>query len=58
MTTTETKRFAVVQAAPVVFDCAATLAKVWKLATEASVGGARLVLFPEAFVSGYPRGML
>ena len=50
-------RVAVVQAAPVVFDCGATLAKVRKLAAEAVAGGARLVLFPEAFISGYPRGM-
>ena len=50
-------RVAVVQAAPVVFDCGATLAKVRKLAAEAAAGGARLVLFPEAFISGYPRGM-
>ena len=57
MTTTETKRVAVVQAAPVVFDCAATLAKVHTLATDAAAGGARLVLFPEAFISGYPRGI-
>lgn len=54
---TETKRVAVVQAAPVVFDCSATLARVRNLAGEAAAGGARLVLFPEAFVSGYPRGI-
>ncbi len=57
MTTTESKRVAVVQAAPVVFDYAATLAKVQKLATDAAAGGAGLVLFPEAFISGYPRGI-
>ena len=57
MTTTGAKRVAVVQAAPVVFDCSATLAKVRKLAAEAAAGGARLVLFPEAFISGYPRGI-
>ena len=57
MTTTAGKRVAVVQAAPVVFDCAATLAKVRKLATDAAAGGAGLVLFPEAFISGYPRGI-
>jgi nitrilase len=51
------KRVAVVQAAPVVFDCPATLAKVRKLATEAAAGRAGLVLFPEAFLSGYPRGI-
>jgi nitrilase len=47
----------VVQAAPVVFDCPATVAKVRQLSTEAAAGGASLVLFPEAFISGYPRGM-
>ena len=57
MTTPDRKRVAVVQAAPVVFDCAATLAKVEKLAADAAAGGAGLVLFPEAFISGYPRGI-
>jgi nitrilase len=53
----ETRRVAVVQAAPAVFDRAATLARVRRLATEAAGRGAGLVLFPEAFVSGYPRGV-
>ncbi len=57
MGTTEGNRVAVVQAAPVVFDCAATLARVQKLAIDAAAGGAGLVLFPEAFISGYPRGI-
>jgi nitrilase len=57
VTTGERKRVAVVQAAPAVFDCEATLAKVEKLATQAAAGGAGLVLFPEAFISGYPRGI-
>jgi nitrilase len=57
MTTSDRKRVAVIQAAPVVFDCDATLAKVEKLATQAAAGGAGLVLFPEAFISGYPRGI-
>ena len=55
--TGEARRVAVVQAASVVFDLAASLAKVERLAREAAAGGARLVLFPEAFVSGYPRGI-
>jgi nitrilase len=50
-------RVAVVQAAPVVFDVEATLDKVAKLAAAASAGGAGLALFPEAFLSGYPRGI-
>src|SRR5256885_12675987 len=50
-------KVAVVQAASVVFDCDATLDKLAKLSAEASAGGAVLSLFPEAFVSGYPRGV-
>ncbi|MDT4963551.1 MAG: nitrilase [Pseudonocardiales bacterium] len=48
---------AVVQAAPVAFDLDATLDKVGRLAGEAAVMGAHLVVFPEAFVSCYPRGL-
>jgi nitrilase len=50
-------RVAVVQAAPVGYDVAATLAKAESLAQQAANGGARLVLFPEAFVGAYPRGL-
>src|SRR6185436_1082602 len=50
-------KVAVVQAAPVAFDRERTLAKVHTLAGEAAHQGARLVLFPEAFVSAYPRGL-
>jgi nitrilase len=48
---------AVVQAAPVAFDRERTLEKVRALASDAARQGARLVLFPEAFVSAYPRGL-
>jgi nitrilase len=47
----------VVQAAPVLFDREATLDKACRLAAEARAEGARLVLFPEAFVPAYPRGL-
>ena len=47
---------AVVQAASVAFDCERTLEKLRALAADAAKGKARLVLFPEAFVSGYPSG--
>lgn len=50
-------RVAVVQASPVVFDRDATLAKMRRLAGEAAGEGAKLVLFPEAFVSAYPKGL-
>jgi nitrilase len=52
-----TIRVAVVQAAPVAFDRECTLAKVRSLTRDAAGKGARLVVFPEAFVSAYPRGM-
>lgn len=45
------------QAAPVVFDRERTLEKVDALAGEAARKGARLAVFPEAFVSAYPRGL-
>jgi nitrilase len=48
---------AVVQACPVIFDRERTLKKVHALTREAADVGARLVLFPEAFVSAYPRGL-
>ena len=46
-----------VQAAPVGFDLEASLDKVERLAAEASVGGAQVVVFPEAFLPGYPKGI-
>jgi nitrilase len=52
-----THRVAVVQAAPVAFDVARTLEKTGDLAADAHRRGARLTLFPEAFVSAYPRGL-
>ncbi|OFW02842.1 MAG: nitrilase [Acidobacteria bacterium RIFCSPLOWO2_02_FULL_68_18] len=50
-------RVAVVQAAPVAFEVARTLEKVSDLAADLRRRGARLALFPEAFVSAYPRGL-
>lgn len=50
-------KVAVVQAASVVFDRERTLKKVDALAKEAAGQGAKLVVFPEAFVSAYPRGL-
>jgi nitrilase len=48
---------AVVQAAPVAFDVVRTLEKARDLAADAGRRGARLTLFPEAFISAYPRGL-
>ena len=52
-----TTRVAVIQAASVTFDRDRTLEKVADLTAEAAGEGARLILFPEAFVSGYPKGL-
>ncbi|WP_454659173.1 carbon-nitrogen hydrolase family protein [Bosea beijingensis] len=48
---------AVVQAAPVLFDTPRTMMKLAGLAREAAGLGADLVVFPEAFVGGYPKGL-
>ena len=48
---------AVVQAAPVLFDRERTLDKTSELVRQAQKQGAELVLFPEAFVPAYPRGL-
>ena len=45
---------AAVQAAPCFLDTPATLRKVGNLVREAAGAGARIVVFPEVFVSGYP----
>lgn len=48
---------AVVQAAPVAFDISKTLDKVQENTAIAASRGAQLVLFPEAFLGAYPRGL-
>jgi nitrilase len=50
-------RVAVVQAAPVIFNRKATLEKTCRLTQEAGEAGANLVVFPEAFIPAYPRGL-
>ncbi len=52
-----TCRIAVVQAAPVMFDKAASLHKALELIDRCAQGGAELVVFPELFLPGYPYGM-
>ncbi len=49
-------RVSVVQDAPVAFDLEQSLTKVFKRMAEAAQQGAQLVVFPEAFLSGYPKG--
>jgi nitrilase len=50
-------KVAVVQATPILFDREATLQKACRLIDEAAGQGARLILFPEAFIPAYPRGL-
>lgn len=48
---------AVVQAAPVLFDREATIEKTYRLTADAAAQGAQLILFPEALIPAYPRGL-
>ncbi|MCJ7701923.1 MAG: carbon-nitrogen hydrolase family protein [Anaerolineales bacterium] len=50
-------RAAVIQAAPVLFDRERSTDKAIDLIQETAEQGARLVLFPEAFIPAYPRGL-
>src|SRR4051812_20787653 len=45
---------AAVQSSPVLLDRSATVDRVVALTEEAAARGARLVVFPEAFIPGYP----
>lgn len=57
MTPPSTKqvRVAGVQAAPIAFDLVASVHRFQSLVKTAKEGGAQLVVFPEAFLSAYPR---
>lgn len=50
-------KVAVVQAAPVLFDLENTIKKTCELIEEAAEKGAEFILFPEAFIPAYPRGL-
>ncbi len=50
-------RAAVVQDAPLAFDLQASVERAVQLLAEAAAQGAQLVVFPEAFLSGYPKGL-
>ena len=52
-----TVKVAVIQAAPVLFDRAATITKTISLIRDGASQGAQLLLFPEAFIPAYPRGL-
>jgi nitrilase len=49
-------KVAVVQAAPVLFDTERSLQKLADFSADAAAQGAELVVFPEAFIAGYPKG--
>lgn len=51
-----TVRATVVQASTVFYDTPATLDKAERLLAEAAGNGSQIVVFPEAFVGGYPHG--
>jgi nitrilase len=50
-------RVAVVQAGSVPFDRERSTMKALDLTGQAIRSGARLIVFPEAFISGYPKGI-
>lgn len=52
-----TVRAAVVQAGAVPFDPAGCVDKAIRLLADAADRGARVVVFPEAFITGYPKGL-
>lgn len=52
-----THRVAVVQAGSRMFDTPGTLEHMAQLTQQASDQGARLIVFPEAYVGGYPKGL-
>ena len=50
-------KVAVVQAAPILFNREATVEKACRLIAETAKEGTNLILFPEAFIPCYPRGL-
>ncbi|OBZ13099.1 carbon-nitrogen hydrolase family protein [Bacillus sp. FJAT-26390] len=50
-------KVAVVQAAPILFDKLSAFQQIASYARQAKAQGAKLLLFPEVFIAGYPRGL-
>ncbi|MCS7459832.1 carbon-nitrogen hydrolase family protein [Paenibacillus doosanensis] len=50
-------KVAVVQAAPILFDKQSAMDKIMQMTKEAARQGAELIVFPEVFIPGYPRGL-
>ncbi|TFH57981.1 MAG: nitrilase, partial [Gemmatimonadales bacterium] len=53
----DTVKVAVIQCAPLPFDREGSVEKVIELTKAVGVSGAKLALFPEAYVGGYPWGL-
>ncbi|WP_339746610.1 carbon-nitrogen hydrolase family protein [uncultured Maricaulis sp.] len=47
---------AIVQCGSILFDTAATLDRMQEQVADAALGGAQLIVFPEAYIGGYPKG--
>ncbi|MFT3800409.1 MAG: carbon-nitrogen hydrolase family protein [Burkholderiaceae bacterium] len=56
MTTISTVTAAVVQTSTVLFDTPATVARAVELMADAAARGVKVLVFPEAFIGGYPKG--
>ncbi len=50
-------KVAVVQAAPILFDKQSAMDKIGSMSRQAAAEGAKLIVFPEVFLPGYPRGL-
>lgn len=50
-------KVAAIQSAPILFDKASAMDKIAQMTREAAGQGAALIVFPEVFVPGYPRGL-
>ncbi|GGE30843.1 nitrilase [Pullulanibacillus camelliae] len=57
MVNNQSVKVAVVQAASVIMDAEATIKKATTLIKQAGEKGAKIVVFPEAFIPAYPRGL-
>jgi nitrilase len=55
--TNQSVRVAVIQAAPILMDLNSTIEKSVRLIGEAGERGANIIVFPEAFIPAYPRGL-
>ena len=53
----DTCRIAVIQDSPILFNLKLSLEKAAKLIQKATAASPSIILFPEAFLPGYPRGM-